>query len=255
MRKRISPPIVALFIQLVSLGLLFVLYTATKFELKAVEIVLLQAAMTLLLTRWFNLAWWWYIIQPLFPAAIALMLTVSVPSSIYFLIFSFLLVFYWTTFRTQVPYYPSTKKVWTTVEKLLPEKRPISFVDVGSGLGGLILYLSKKYPGSRFLGVEIAPLLWLLSYLRTLGLCNNAQFVRSNYEKINFAQFDVVFVYLSPAAMSALWAKAKQEMLPGSTLISFEFPIVGVGADCCICPKTGQESSGNGGVSLYLWHM
>jgi len=255
-----SPPaVVALLIQITSLGFLalalFTLRQTGKFQFALAEIVLLQIVLTLLMTRCFNLAWWWYVIQLLFPLATLFMLTLSLPPFIYFLFFSFFLAFYWSTFRTQVPYFPSTKKVWVTVEKLLPENRPISFVDIGSGFGGLVLYLARKRLESRFLGVEIVPLLWVLSYLRTVAQRNNAQFIYSDYEKINFSQFDVVFVYLSPAAMSRLWVKAKQEMLPGSILISLEFPIFGAEPDYALCSKTGQPALDNNETDIYLWRM
>ncbi|PRC92964.1 class I SAM-dependent methyltransferase [Solimicrobium silvestre] len=251
--NKTPPAIVALLIQIASLSfialVLTVLWQVFKVKLSLPVTLLFHAALTLLLTRCFNLAWWWCVMQPLLPLAIVAMLALALPPFLYFLIFSFLLFFYWSTFRTQVPYFPSTPKVWATVEKLLPQKRPISFVDIGSGLGGLVLYLAKRNPESQFAGVEIAPLPWLLSYLRTLGKRKSPQFLRANYEALNFSDFDVIFAYLSPAAMPGLWAKAKQEMQAGSLLISYEFPIVGVDADQIICP----ENSRINGVKVYLW--
>ncbi len=124
------------------------------------------------------------------------------------------------------------------VEKLLPQQKAFSFVDIGSGLGGLILYLAGRFESASFIGVEIAPLPWLASYLRVQfkngANASNAQFLRSNYENLDFSKFDVVFAYLSPAAMSALWQKAKKEMRPGSILISYEFPILGIEPDLSI---------------------
>ena len=46
-----------------------------------------------------------------------------------------------------------------------------------------------------------------------------------DYQKINFADFDVIFAYLSPAAMPGLWDKVSKEMHPSSLLISHEFDI------------------------------
>ncbi len=55
--------------------------------------------------------------------------------------------------------------------------------------------------------------------------------------------------------MPTLWVKAKQEMLPGSLLISFEFPIVGVEPDCHICPKTGQKDGNKNKPNVYVWRL
>ena len=38
------------------------------------------------------------------------------PSSIYLLAFLFLLLLYWSTFRTQVPFYPSGAAVWAALQ-------------------------------------------------------------------------------------------------------------------------------------------
>lgn len=240
--KPTSPAVIALVIQLASfcfIGLsLVIAWRVGQFKLTLNQAIISQAVLTLLITRWLKLAWWWCVIQPLLPIAAALMLLLPLPPSLYLLLFCLLLVFYWSTYRTQVPYFPSTKNVWLAVDKLLPTDRPVSFVDIGSGLGGLVLFLARRYEAGKFLGVEIAPLPWLLSYLRvTFNIgrqANKSQFLRANYEALDFSEFDVVFAYLSPAAMSALWDKAKKEMRPGSLLISYEFPIIGVEPDLSI---------------------
>ena len=261
--RPISPAVIALVIQLASfcvIGVsLIVAWRVFEFKPTLNQTIISQAVLTLLITRWFHLAWWWCVIQPLFPIAAALMLLLPLPPVLYLLLFLLSLAFYWSTYRTQVPYYPSTKNVWLAVDKLLPTGRPISFVDIGSGLGGLVLYLARRFENSKFLGVEIAPLPWLLSYLRvalkTTGQTNQCQFLRSNYETLNFSEFDVVFAYLSPAAMNALWIKAKSEMRPGSMLISYEFPVIGVEADLSICIENKSEQAvGNENV-LYVWNL
>jgi predicted O-methyltransferase YrrM len=58
---------------------------------------------------------------------------------------------------------------------------------------------------------------------------------------LDFAQFDVVFAYLSPAAMPELWKKAQREMRPGSLLISYEFPIEGVEPNLIVCPENQAQ--------------
>ncbi|MET3107591.1 SAM-dependent methyltransferase [Oxalobacteraceae bacterium GrIS 2.11] len=231
-------------------------WRAFQFKLDLTQAILFQSVLTLALTRWLKLAWWWCLIQPLFPLAIAVTLLLPVPAYVYLLLFLFFLVFYWSTYRTQVPYYPSNKNVWLALEQLLPQDRPISFIDIGSGLGGLVLYLGTKYGAGRFTGVEIAPLPWLLSYLRLLmqarGRSGNTAFLRLNYEALNFSEYDVVFAYLSPAAMDALWKKAKREMRPGSILISYEFPFGEVDANLAGHLENRQEIQTINGRNLYI---
>lgn len=249
------PAVIALLIQLLAVAVvataLTILWRAHNVRLSLPTTLVVQAALVLVLTRWCNLAWWWLLIQAVFPLAIVATLMLPIPSLAYFGIFAFLFFFYWSTFRTQVPYFPCTKKVWKTVERYLPAERSISFIDIGSGLGGLSLYLGQRRPESQFIGVEIAPLPWVLSHLRTVFTSTQVRFLRRNYHSLDFAEFDVVFAYLSPAAMPDLWEKASREMRPGSMLISYEFPIVGSEPDLIVCP----DDVANHGPQLYLWYL
>jgi hypothetical protein len=209
-------------------------------------IALIQGGFACLLTRWRRLAGWWLAIQLLFPIALygALSLHIEPPWAL--AVFLFLLVLYWSTFRTQVPYYPSGKRVWDEVEGLLPQDRPASAIDIGSGLGGLVLELARRRPDSRFTGIELAPLPWAASRLRAILSRNQAHFLLGDYEKLNFADYDLVFAYLSPAAMSALWRKASAEMRPRSKLLSYEFLITEKAPDLIVSPK-------GSGPSLFVW--
>ena len=253
--KPTSPALIALLIQIASLLVLLLCLTVAwqsfQFKLTLIQVLVAQAVLTLLLTRWFGLAWWWCVIQPLFPFAVVATLSLTLPPWLYLTLFLIFLVVYWSAFQTQVPYYPSTESAWLALAPCLPKDKPFILVDIGSGLGGLILHLGKKYPESAFTGVEIAPLPWLISYLRGKGNGGNVRFLRSNYENLHFADFDVVFAYLSPAAMPGLWRKAKNEMRSGTMLVSYEFPIIGVEEHLSIYP----ENDANFGRKLYIWYL
>jgi SAM-dependent methyltransferase len=138
--------------------------------------------------------------------------------------------------------------VWDAVERQLPRGRPLRVIDIGSGLGGLVLELARRRPESGISGIELAPLPWLASVLRARFARSRARFLRGDYEQLDFAAYDAVFAYLSPAAMSALWRKAAAEMRPGAMLMSYEFGIVEKAPDLCIAPQ-------GGGPSLYIWHF
>ena len=252
-----SPAVIALLIQLGVLGFLALALTialhVVGLRLTLWQALLAQSLLVLVATRRAHLAWWWCVIQPLFPFVLVLALQApwQMPSWLYLAAFLVLLALYWSTYRTQVPYYPSNRQVWVALEGLLPKDRPIHLVDVGSGLGGLVLHMANNMPQSRFTGIEIAPLPWLVSRLRLGATTGNAQFLRNNYEQFNFADFDVVFAYLSPAAMPALWTKAKSEMRPGSMLVSYEFPIVGETEHLSIYPDNSLMNH----QKLYVWYL
>ncbi len=210
--------------------------------------VLLQGLLAALFSRWFKLAVWWWFIQCLFPLALLVTFTLHLPTFLFLSGFLLLLVLYGHTFRTQVPYYPSHRATWDAVVQFLPVDRPFKLIDTGSGTGGLVLNLAARYPNSAIIGVELAPLLWLFSELRARFTRSRAQFIRADYHHFDFSQFDIVFAYLSPAAMPALWQKAHREMRPGAILLSNEF---------FISAKAADEIIQTGGMRapLYAWYM
>ena len=187
--------------------------------------VLLQGALAALLSRWRRQAAWWPIMHFLFlPAALAA-LSLRLPPWLFLGVFLLMLALYWSTFRTQVPFYASGAAAWRAVEAELPQ-RPLRMIDIGSGLGGLVVHLAARRPESRFEGIELAPLPWLLSRVRQIAGAR-CRFLRGDYQRLDFGAYDVVFAYLSPAAMPALWAKARAEMRSGTLLLSHEFTVPG----------------------------
>ncbi|TCS39135.1 hypothetical protein EDC30_10186 [Paucimonas lemoignei] len=208
---------------------------------------MLQGGLAAGLSAWQRLAFWWLPIQLLFPLALVGALALRLPPSIFLCLFLFFVLLYWSSFRTQVPYYPSTKPVWNAVAGLLPEQ-PLRGIDIGSGFGGLVLDLSARRQDSRFEGIELAPLPWLVSKLRARCRGSRAEFRRGDYLALNFADYDVVFAYLSPAAMPSLWEKAHSEMRPGTLLLSLEFLIPEQAPDIVLEPVQG-------GKVLYGWRM
>ncbi|RJG01212.1 class I SAM-dependent methyltransferase [Noviherbaspirillum sedimenti] len=209
---------------------------------------LIQGALAAMLSAWRRLAPWWLPIQLLFAPALVAMHGLQLPPLLFLGLFILLLLLYWSSFRTQVPYYPSTKAVWQAVAGLLPPHRPLRCIDIGSGFGGLVLHLAAMRPDSLIAGIELAPLPWLVSRLRARLQHSRARFMRGDYLDLDFADYDVVFAYLSPAAMPALWEKAHSEMRPGTLLLSHEFAIPGRAADLVVAPRRNAPV-------LYGWRM
>ena len=209
---------------------------------------ILQGMFAALLTWRWRLASWWIVICLLFPLALYGGSQLDLPPWLFLAVFLFMLVLYWSTFRTQVPYYPSGRAAWTAVAAQLPQDKPVSFIDIGSGLGGLVLDLARRRPDAHVSGIELAPLPWLASYLRARLSGSSACFMRGDYERLDFGSYDAVFAYLSPAAMTALWRKARREMHPGSMLMSYEFAIHEA-------PPSASHYLQDTGRTLYIWHF
>jgi hypothetical protein len=74
-------------------------------------------------------------------------------------------------------------------------------------------------------GIESAPLNWLIAKLR-LGVRGGKTDIRfGNLWDVDLSDFDIVYAYLSPAPMPRLWEKVCREMKPGSLFVSNTFLI------------------------------
>ncbi|MTV41788.1 class I SAM-dependent methyltransferase [Duganella radicis] len=230
-----------------TLAVLYVL-ASFRFPVDYLSAAVAQGLLAALITWKLALARWWRAIQLLFPLAVLTALALHLPSWLFGLGFLLLLGWYWSTFRTQVPYYPSGPAVWDAVRQLLPADGAPRVIDIGSGLGGFVLYLSRVRPDARVSGIELAPLPFFYSWLRARLAGSRARFVRGDYENLDFSQFELVFAYLSPAAMPALWRKAAAEMCRGAMLVSYEF-IAEERSPDRILHVTER------GVPLYIWYF
>ena len=197
---------------------------------------------------WRQPAWW----PPLhfgFIPAILLAQQASVPAWVYLAAFLLLVLFYWSTFRTRVPLYLSGRKAWQAVTPLLPQTQAFRFIDLGSGLGGVPFYLEPRFPQGRFYGTEVAPAPWLISRLRAGLKRSRVRFMRRDYASLDLAEFDVVFAFLSPAAMPGLWQQAQAQMRSGSLFISLSFAVDSRQPDHVVALAEGARHT------LYAWRM
>ncbi|MCB5189299.1 class I SAM-dependent methyltransferase [Methylobacillus arboreus] len=251
-RRRFPPAILAFFIQVAALVLLWCMGQVVSWlewgSLPGWALFLAQGAFASLLSMLLGMAVWWRLIHLLFPLAILFMLQWQVPAWAYLLAFCFTLALFWSTYRTQVPFYPSLPATWRQVKDLIPVDKPVSVLDIGSGLGGLVMYLARERPNATCAGIELAPLPWLLSVLLAVLKKSPAIFKYGDYQAVNLSRYDVVFAYLSPAAMPDLWRKAEKEMQAGSLLISYEFEIPGV------APKL-QIQERPDAPSIFVWEF
>lgn len=246
-----APALRAALIQLLAAPATFFLSWlagAGGISVSLLDAALLQGALAAVLTWRCRLAPWWRAIQLLFPPALLACAALQLPPVVFLAAFLCMLGLYWSTFRTQVPFYPSGPAVWDAVARLLPAQRALRLIDIGSGLGGLVLNLARRRPDCACTGIELAPLPWLLSSLRARTQGSAARFLLGDYERLDFGSYDVVFAYLSPAAMDALWRKASREMRSGTMLLSYEFDIKAKPPDRTI-RATGH------GPALYVWHF
>lgn len=191
------------------------------------------------LARAISMPVWWRWIHIIFPLAVLCMQQVHIPAGVYLSGFILTLVLYWSVHNTRVPFYPSFPATWRAMLHLCDQHagaHTLRVLDIGSGLGDVAMFLAKERLQDHVAGIEIAPLPWLLSWLRSTLGGSAASFSLGDYRQLDFAELDVIFAYLSPAVMTDVWCKVQQEMRPGSLFVSSEFPVEGVTPSRTIFP-------------------
>lgn len=248
--KRLPPSVIALLLQLSALVLTGLAWHLAYLPPNPLVFAAFCGILAALLSKLAGLARWWVHIQLAFAPALVLMLALEIPSGFYLAAFLVMLVVYWSTFRTQVPLYLSSNKVWQALETKLPADRPFTLIDLGSGIGGVLTHLAATHPHGRFHGVEAAPLPFIWSWLRIrFGGFGNCSVKWGSLWDADLSQYDVVFAYLSPVPMDELWNKARREMRPGCLFISNTFAVPDHPPQETI-PVADLHRS-----TLYLWRM
>lgn len=228
----VPPPVAAFLLQ--GAGCLTALACAALarqigYTIALMPFAFLSGLIAALFSRLFGLPGWWLLIQMFFLPALVWALSFDLPPNWFLAAFLVLLAIYWSTFRTQVPLYLSSHKAWRALETLLPAastEKSFTFLDLGSGVGGVLAHLAKARPDGRFHGVESAPLPFLASRLRIgLGGYRNCLVKWGSLWSLDLSRYDVVYAYLSPVPMERLWLKAKSEMRPGTLFVSNTFAV------------------------------
>lgn len=196
--------------------------------------------------RVLRMEWWWLLLHAGFGPAVALAANLSLSPQLSALILALLMLAYGGTQQTRVPLYLSNGAAVAAFIGLVPRSEPIRVLDLGCGTGTILAALSRERPLATLQGVERAPMPWLVAWLRSRLPGNRYDAKWDNLWDADLSGNDIVYAYLSPAAMPRLWEKARREMRPGSLLVSFRFTIPGAE------PQGGIRV---GSQWLYLWRM
>lgn len=169
---------------------------------------------------------WWIPIHLLFLPLALLALHADLPPNWWLGAFLLLLMLFWRTGKDRVPLYLSNRRTAAQVLALLPDG-PCRVLDLGCGTGSLVTYIARQRPDTMCVGVEHAPIPFLIAWWRSRQL-HNLTIRYGDLWKQDLSPYQIVYAFLSPHPMPALWQKACREMRPGARLISNSFPIPGV---------------------------
>jgi hypothetical protein len=260
------PAILALIIQIISAAAVLLLIRFV--HLQVFYTVVIQGILASGLAIALKMSRWWIVISLFFGPLVLFISAYQVPQWIYFLCFIVLLLINGNSIKDRVPLYLTGNETIKKIEEVLrvqyqnqasatasakaspksAQVKSFTFIDLGSGLAGTLLELSKVFPQAKFYGVETAPLVFVASWLRTF-LTKNCQIRFCSIWKTELSKYDVVYCFLSPVPMPKIWEKAKAEMKKGSMLISNSFEIPGVKPTQTIELKDWRDSK------IFIWKI
>lgn len=167
---------------------------------------------------------WWILIHALFSPLLLAALALRPDPLWSAAALALLLLVFWGSPGSRVPLYLSGRKTIAALDTLLPQDHPFHLLDLGCGIGSVLLPLARKHPRARLHGVESAPALFCFARLRSLRHAN-VSVRRGNFMHASWQDYDVVYAFLSPHPMQEVWQKARRELRPGALLVSKNFPV------------------------------
>lgn len=224
--RRMPPAAISLLIQAIA----FLIAPGVVAVLPQAPLPWMQGALAAVLSMLCRQARWWWGLHLVFLPAVVVSLQAAIHPGWFGAAFVLLALLYWNSARGQVPLYLSNASTARAVLDLLPPDRVVTLIDAGCGTGSLIARVARARRDCRVIGVENAPLPWLIAWLRALPLQNcHTRF--GNLWAERFDEAEVVYAFLSPVPMARLWQKLCVEMKPGALLVSNSFEVPGVSAD------------------------
>ncbi|NQW02329.1 MAG: class I SAM-dependent methyltransferase [Rhodospirillales bacterium] len=196
-----------------------------------------------------GLPFWWVPLNLGLPVAAYFSLSATIPAWIYLACFIGLALMYWNSARERVPLYLSNPTTWQALAQLI-QTRDGTFLDLGCGLGGTLFYLASRYPQRRFVGIESAPLPYAFAKLKQCLLRRTNVTIRyGDFWKLDFASYQTIYAFLSPAPMARLYEKVSDEMPSGGQFISNSFGVPDV------TPDETQSLNDSRQTNLLIWRF
>ncbi len=122
-----------------------------------------------------------------------------------------------------------------------------SVLDAGCGAGDGLIALRQACPQAQLQGVEHSWLWWAVAVWRCRGW---ARVRRGDMWAGSWQAHDLVYLFQRPETMPRAWAKACDEMRPGSWLMSLEFEVTDAHGHR-IPPQAQWRAEGGKPVWLY----
>ncbi len=132
------------------------------------------------------------------------------------------------TLRIGIAPMPSSRRASKAIVETLPNEFAGELLELGSGWGGLACAIAKRRPGARVIGFERSWIPWAVSRLRARLFGRRRVAIRlCDFRNSDLGAADAVVCYLFPGAMERLADKLRDELRPGTLIVSHTFRLPG----------------------------
>jgi hypothetical protein len=132
----------------------------------------------------------------------------------------------WGTYKYGISPMPTSKKVKEALFNTLPKQVDGAIYELGAGWGSLAFPLADKYPNHHVIAYEAALIPYLFCHIRLLFFSRpNLEIYRSDFFQESLKGAGLIVCYLYPDAMRKLQKKFKDELQPGTWIVSHTFAL------------------------------
>lgn len=144
------------------------------------------------------------------------------------LAFMIALILFFITFFLGAPWTPTEKQVVRKMLKMAGAGGKSKVYDLGSGDGRIAIMAAKEF-GASSVGIEINPLLFLLSKFYAIfhGVGKKTKFIFNNFFNVNLNDADIVTLFLLQPTNIKLKDKLERELKHGARVVSYKFTFPG----------------------------
>ncbi len=225
-----GPPIFsALCVTVISLIIIhltdYIVLTEFKFSLVIWQKTLIFLTLSIILSHPFKLPSWWIYIFLIFSGLFMLMNNQQVPIWLYPTLIVILGIINWNSFGDRVPLFLTNSQTIDGLSLLIDNcKKKGVFYDLGCGTCSALIPLARIYSEQKFIGVETAPVPFLISKIRIhISGLNNIEIHRKSIWDTDIKDANIIYAFLSPHPMNRLLYKCQNELDKGATLVSNSF--------------------------------
>ena len=134
-------------------------------------------------------------------------------------------------FKNRVPFVAASNVVLKDIDKALDIKDDSVVYDLGSGDGRVLIYLSELHPKAKYIGIENSAFPILLSKIGAFFSHKKSgakvEIINKDFFKQDLSNATHIFTYIYPNIMDELMPKFKNELKPGTKLVSLAFKFSG----------------------------